>query len=140
MANLSHRSTPRSRPVPAKDLTWSRLVASFGYAFHGLRITWQNELNFRLEVAAGTLALLLALLLSVSPVPVLLCTGLVLGLELVNSAVEATVDLLSPQPHPLAKRAKDACAGAVLVASLAAALVGLWLFVPALWALVTGGQ
>ena len=77
-----------------------------------------------------------ALLLNVSPAPILLCCALVLGLELLNSAVEALTDLVSPQPHPLAKVAKDAGAGAVLLASLISVLVGLWTLGPPLWRVV----
>ena len=99
----------------------------------GLRYVWCNEPNFRIEVGTGVLAVAGALLLDVSPVPVLLCCALVLGLELLNSALEALTDLVSPRPHPLAKIAKDAGAGAVLLASLVAVLVGLWTLGPPLW-------
>ncbi len=80
------------------------------------------------------LALALSLWLEVSPVPVLLVSALVLSLELLNSALEAALDLLSPAFHPLAERAKDAAAGAVLVAALLALAVGLWHLGPPLLA------
>ena len=73
---------------------------------------------------AGDFALLTALWLQAPLAPVLLACGLVLTLELMNTAVEALVDLVSPQPHPLAKVAKDAAAGAVLVGAFFAVLVG----------------
>lgn len=94
---------------------------------------WCNEPNFRIEVFIGILAVAGALLLNVSPAPILLCCALVLGLELLNSALEALTDLVSPQPHPLAKVAKDAGAGAVLLASIISVLVGLWTLGPPLW-------
>lgn len=84
---------------------------------------------------AGALALALALLLRAPLAPIVLCCALVLSLELVNTALEAVVDLVSPQVHPLAKVAKDAAAAAVLVASIGAALVGLVVLGPALWRL-----
>jgi diacylglycerol kinase len=59
-----------------------------------------------------------------------LVIALVIALELVNTAVEAAVDLLSPAEHPLAKVAKDCAAAAVLVAALGAIAVGLLVFVP----------
>jgi diacylglycerol kinase (ATP) len=62
--------------------------------------------------------------------------GLVLTAEGVNTAIEATVDLASPERHPLAERAKDVAAGAVLLAALAAAIIGLLVFGPRVLALV----
>ena len=60
--------------------------------------------------------------------------GLILGLELVNTAVEAVVDLASEDYHPLAKKAKDTAAGAVLIAAIAAAVIGVIIFGPKLLA------
>ena len=62
--------------------------------------------------------------------------GLVFTAEGINTAIEATVDLASPGRHPLAERAKDVAAGAVLLASLAAAIIGLLIFGPRVLALV----
>ena len=58
----------------------------------------------------------------------LILFGLILGLELVNTAVEAVVDLASEDYHPLAKKAKDTAAGAVLIAAIAAAVIGVIIF------------
>lgn len=84
----------------------------------------------------AVLACALAAVLGVPIIPILLCCALVLSLELVNTAVEALVDLASPDVHPLAKVAKDVAAAAVLVACFIAFLVGLVLFLPALWRLI----
>ncbi len=78
----------------------------------------------------------LCLALRVSPAPVLLCCALVLSLELVNTAAEALTDLISPGPHPLAEAAKDAAAGAVLVASIGSVLVGAAVLLPPLITLI----
>ena len=67
---------------------------------------------------------------------VVVAIGLVLTAEGINTSIEATVDLASPDRHPLAERAKDVAAGAVLLASLAAAVVGLLIFGPHVLALV----
>jgi diacylglycerol kinase (ATP) len=120
--------------IPRKVLSKTRLFKAFEFAFAGIRHAWQHEPNFKIEVAIGGLALLMALWLGVSPVPILLCIMLVLPLELLNSALEAAIDLISPERHPLAKLTKDAAAGAVLVASLLSALIGLWVLGPALLA------
>lgn len=98
-----------------------------------MRQAWRQEKNFRLEVFIGLGAILLGLYLEVSLVPIILCCALVLTLELLNTAIEATIDLLAPGVHPLAKTAKDAAAAAVLVAAAGAVLVGLLHLGPPLW-------
>ncbi|GHG03840.1 diacylglycerol kinase [Deinococcus piscis] len=115
-----------------------RWLRSAGYAWAGVRAVYRSEANFRIEVWAAALALGLTLVLDAPLAPILLTCALVLSLELLNSAVEAVVDLISPDPHPLAKVAKDAAAGAVYVAAFFALLVGLSVLGPRLWALVSG--
>jgi diacylglycerol kinase (ATP) len=109
-----------------KVLNSSRLSRSFGFAWAGIRYTFNHEPNFRIELVVGVLALLLSIWLRVSPVPILMMAALVLSLEILNSAIEALVDLASPDIHPLAKIAKDAAAGAVFLASIIAVLIGLY--------------
>ena len=82
-------------------------------------------------------ALALGLLLKTDVVPILTLCALVLSLELMNGALEAAVDLASPELHPLAKFAKDAAAGAVLLAALISVVVGLWVLGPPLWRFIT---
>ena len=115
---------PREDPRPLKGV-----LRSFGYAWEGLAYAWRVQRNFRVEVALG-----LGLWLGVDLVPILLVAALVLSLELVNTALEALTDLVSPVYHPLAKRAKDTAAAAVFLASLFALGLGVYLFLPALWA------
>ena len=90
------------------------LVRSFHYAFAGLFYLARTQRNFRIHLAAGTLASLLARVLGLSAVEwavfVLIMT-MVLAAEMVNTVVEAAVDLASPAYHPLAKVAKDVAAG-----------------------------
>lgn len=113
---------------------WSgrRWWRSFGFAWEGLRHTYRSQANFRIECWAALLALGAALLLRAPLVPVALACALVLSLELVNTALEAVVDLVSPARHPLAKAAKDAAAAAVLIASAGALLVAAGTLLPAL--------
>ncbi len=120
-----------SKPDP-RALTPKGLKASFGYAWEGLRYAWQAQPNFRVEVGIGTLALFLALALKTALWPVLLLILIVLTLELVNTAMEALVDLVQPEYHPLAKAVKDTAAAAVLVASIIAAVIGFLIFLPPL--------
>jgi diacylglycerol kinase (ATP) len=114
---------------------------SFGHAFAGVRHAWRTQPHLRIHVGLALLALALAWALALTPpewAVVLAMITLVLALELLNTAVEATVDLASPDYHPLAKVAKDVTAGAVLVGSGGAVLVAVALFVPRLLALAAG--
>ena len=97
---------------------------------------WATSGNFRLEVAVGIIALTLGLLLRTGVVPILILCALVLSLEMMNCALEAAVDLASPELHPLAKFAKDTAAAAVLLAALISVAVGIWLLGPPLWRMV----
>lgn len=119
------RHTAARPRVTRKALSKSRLLKSFGFAWAGIAYTWSHEPNFRIELVVGVVAVLLSLWLQVSPVPILIMAAVVLSLEIMNSAVEAIVDLASPDIHPLAKLAKDAAAGAVFLASIIAVVVGL---------------
>lgn len=105
-------------------LSWGRWWRSAGFAWAGLAHAYRSQPNFRIELWTGGAAVTLALLLRASLAPILLACALVLSLELINTALEAVVDLASPQRHPLARVAKDAAAGAVLIASAGALLVG----------------
>ena len=118
------------------DISGFRKFAwSFRYAIRGIKTVWQEEQNFRIEVFCGSLAIIAALVLNVDLIPILLCCALVLSLEVVNSALESIVDLVSSDYHSLAKQAKDMAAGAVLIAALFSVLVALYLFLPKLFAL-----
>lgn len=117
-------------------LSLRRWLRSAGFAWAGIAHTYRTQANFRIEVAAAGIASALALALDASLAPILLCCTLVLSLEIVNTALEALTDLASPEIHSLAKVAKDAAAGAVLVASAGALLVGLVVLGPPLLDLI----
>jgi diacylglycerol kinase len=114
------------------------LFDAFRYAGEGLATAFVNERNFRIHVALGTLAVELAVLLGLPRwqwAILILAVGEVLTLELINTAVEAVVDLASPGRHRLAKLAKDEVAAAVLVEALTAVFVGVLIFGPHLLSL-----
>ncbi len=110
-----------------------RFGRSLGAAAAGTRYAWRTQAHFRFEVAAAVAAISAALLLGANPVPILLACALVLTAELVNTAVEAAVDLVAPDRRPLAGAAKDAAAGAVLVSAGFAVAVGVATLGPAAW-------
>ncbi len=136
MGDFQKEPTPRRSA--ARTLSTRRLRWAFRVAFAGIAAVWRSEGNFRIQVVVGSLALLTGILLQVDVIPILLVSALVLSLELINSALEAALDLLYPEPHPLVKRAKDAAAGAVLLAALVSVVVGLWVLGPPLWRALTG--
>ena len=95
-------------------------MRSFAYAFAGIAYAWRTQKNFRIQVVLGAVALAVGAALHFSAGGFALLTlaiALVLALEVLNTALEALVDLASPQLHPLAKAAKDGAAAAVLIAA-----------------------
>ncbi len=109
-------------PRHTSQRSWWR---SFVYAWAGIAYAWRTQRNFRVEIVIGALAIMLGILLGVNLASILVMIALVLTLEMVNTALEALVDLSSPTYHPLAKIAKDVAAGAVLMASCISVLVGI---------------
>ena len=108
-------------------------LKSFGYAFEGILTGIRKERNMRIHTAAMILVVLAGTVLGLSAVEWCICLilfGLVMALELVNTAVEAVVDLVTEEKKPLAKTAKDTAAGAVLIAAIASVIIGLLIFVP----------
>ena len=103
------------------------LVHSFGHAWDGV-VAGGAERNFRIHLSAGSAVLGAAALLPLAmaeQLALVLCVGAVLAAELFNTALEAVVDLQVSTFHMLAKRAKDAAAGAVLVLAATSVVVGL---------------
>lgn len=111
----------------------TRFLKSFTFAWQGLVYTFKTQGNFKFHCFAALVALFLAYMLGVSCVEwlfIVLCIALVLFAELVNTALEALVDLVSPEIHPLAKIAKDVAAASVLVLAFAAFIIGVLIFIP----------
>ena len=101
------------------------LYKSFGYAFQGIFTCIRKERNMKIHCMVAALVVIAGLILGISVTEWCICLGLfgmVMALELVNTAVEAVVDLVTEERHPLAKIAKDTAAGAVLIAAIMAAI------------------
>lgn len=115
------------------------LYKSFGYAFEGIFTGIKKERNMKIHCLAMLCVMVAGLVLRISIAEWCICLvlfGLILSLELVNTAVEAVVDLVTEEKKPLAKIAKDTAAGAVLIAAIMAAGAGLLIFVPKILAFV----
>ncbi len=109
------------------------LKESFRYAFQGLTYALATQRNLRLHFFTAATVMVLGWLLDLPKrefIVVLAAIMVVMVAEMMNTAVEAVVDLASPRIHPLAQTAKDVAAGAVLLAAGGAALLGLWVFLP----------
>lgn len=114
------------------------ILKSFSFAFEGIKEAVKEEPNFRVHVFIGICALILAFFLSFSTIEWLILIFtifFVLVLELINTAVENTVNLAEPGVSKGAKAAKDVMAAAVLMGAILAFVVGLILFLPKLIAL-----
>ena len=112
----------------------SNLLLSFKYAGQGVIYTFRTQRNFRIHLTIGAIALGLSLYLQISAIAfavISLTISLVLVLEMINTSLEALVDLtVGREFHPLAKIAKDCAAGAVLIAAIAALVVAGVLLIP----------
>ena len=111
------------------------LYKSFGYAFEGIFAGIRGERNMKIHCFAAVCVVVAGVLFHISVTEWCICLvlfGLILSLELVNTAIEAVVDLVTEDKKPLAKLAKDTAAGAVLIAAGMAAMAGLLIFVPKL--------
>ncbi|MDR1730133.1 MAG: diacylglycerol kinase family protein [Prevotellaceae bacterium] len=108
-------------------------LKSFTFAFNGLKILVREEHNARIHIAITVCVVIAGFLLHISLtewIAVILCMGLVLALELVNSAVENLADFVSPQKNENIGKVKDLSAAAVLIAAFCSVIVGLVVFLP----------
>ena len=111
----------------------TRLFKSFVYAFRGLIKTFKEEQNLRIQAIAGLAALCLAWLLKIDRIEwalLIIVIFLVILVEIINSAVERAADVLKPRIDSYVKEIKDIMAAAVMIASIAAVIVGLIIFAP----------
>lgn len=109
------------------------LYRSFSYAFQGIFTCVRKERNMKIHCVAAVLVVIAGVILKISAIEWCICMvlfGLVMALEHVNTAVEAVVDMVTEEYHPLAKAAKDTAAGAVLIAAIMAAIAGCIIFLP----------
>ncbi|ERH64517.1 MULTISPECIES: diacylglycerol kinase [Pantoea] len=109
-----------------------RIIKAAGYSWQGLRAAWQHEAAFRQEAIAALVAVAIACWLDVDAITRVLLIGsvvLVVIVEILNSAIEAVVDRIGQERHPLAGRAKDMGSAAVLLAILLA----LFVWIALLW-------
>lgn len=115
-------------------------IESLGYALEGIRFAFKAERNIRFQMGATLLVAVAGLFFGLSSmewVVIILACTLVLMMELTNTLAEWIIDLITDrQYHPIAKHVKDVAAGAVLLASFFAVIVGIIIFLPKIMALI----
>ncbi len=117
-----------------------RFIKSFDFAFQGVRMSFKKgEVNIKVHVAIAFVTIIISFLLSISAlewIAIIGCIGIVIAAELFNTAIEKIVDIISPEWNSKAGAVKDIAAGAVLVLSCMAALIGALIFLPKIVALI----
>ena len=112
---------------------FKKQIRSFGYAWKGLRQCIGKEQNLSFHLITTIIVIGAGILFDITRTEwmiIILCIGMVVAAELFNTAIERLVDLVSPERHPIAGQVKDIAAGAVLVCAVAAAIIGLIIFIP----------
>lgn len=113
----------------------NKFIRGFGFAFKGLWHACKTQLNFRVHLFCATIAIALGWYLKLSTAEwlwIILSIGMVLLTELINTAIELLVDLVSPGYNEKAGHIKDMCAAAVLVTAITALVIGIVIFLPKL--------
>ncbi|MCK0471564.1 diacylglycerol kinase family protein [Halalkalibacter sp. APA_J-10(15)] len=119
---------------------FKRLLKSFYYASQGLVYVLKHEQNMNIHFIVAIITLLSAYFLSVPLIHwliLLLVIAGMLALEIMNTAIERTVDLVTNEYHPLAKRAKDIAAAGVFIYCFFAVVIGILIFLPPLLELLS---
>ena len=110
-----------------------KLINSFKYAFEGIKSAFKTEQNMKIHLSFLILVIIFGIILKISKAEWIICIiliGFVISLELINTSIENTVDLITIEKNPKAKLIKDVSAGAVLIAAITSAIVGLIIFIP----------
>ncbi len=118
-----------------------KLINSFKYAFTGILSALKTERNLKIHISIAILVIIFGIIFKISKIEwliCLICIMTVISAELINTAIETTVDISMPNKNELAKRAKDIGASSVLVLAIISAIIGLIIFVPKILLLFKG--
>ncbi|MUT66678.1 diacylglycerol kinase family protein [Paenibacillus sp. NEAU-GSW1] len=116
-----------------------KFIRSLGYAVSGIGHAIRTQRHMRYHLVAALAVCIVSAFLSLTLLEwavLLLMMAVVISAEMINTAIEHTVNLVTGEKHPLAKAAKDTAAGAVLVAAIIAVIMGLLIIGPPLWRLL----
>ena len=115
-----------------KENHLERYIKSFINALNGIKYAIKYEHNFIIIITAIIITCILGIIFKITHIEwciIIICFGLVFGCELINSALEATVDLVTIERKPLAKIAKDCASGATLIFSIMSLIIGIIIFI-----------
>lgn len=110
-----------------------KIINSFKYAFEGVFTALKTEKNMKIHIIIMILVIIFGIILKINKIEWIICIilfGFVISLELINTSIENTVDLITIEKNQKAKIAKDVAAGAVLIAAITSVIAGLIIFVP----------
>ncbi len=126
MQNTRHKSEKQVFSIVKR-------AKSFSYAINGIRLFIKTTHNSWIQITLAIIAIILGFYLKINSIEwlfIIFSIGTVLTTEALNTAFEFDMDLTSPKMHPYAKYTKDVAAGAVLISSITALIVGLIIFLP----------
>lgn len=115
-----------------------RFIRSFNYSFQGLKYAYTNEQSLFLHILSTIFVCAISIFFKITGIEwiiILLLIGLVVSFELINTSIEAAIDLCSPEIHPLAKISKDTASAATGFIAFIAFIIGLIIFLPKVIAL-----
>jgi diacylglycerol kinase len=110
-----------------------RFLKSFSYAWQGIKYCFNSEKNFRIQLAIASITFLSGMVCRIKTnewLVILFCSALVLGLEIINTAIEKLANIFTVSIHPVIKLVKDIAAGAVLLVSIISFTIGCIIFLP----------
>lgn len=118
---------------------FKKRIDSFKYAFNGFKILFKEEFNAKVHLVAAILAMILGFLFDLNTpewIAILLAIALVIGAELINTAIEHLADFVSPEKRIVIQKVKDLAAAAVLIAAIVALFIGIIIFGPKILTLI----
>lgn len=119
-------------------VSFQRFLNSFKYSWEGLKVAYKNEQSLWLHAVCTIVSIILGIICHISFMEwavILISLVVVLAIELVNTSIEAVVDLVTKEIHPLAKIAKDCASAATFVSSITAIIICIYILVPKIIAL-----
>ena len=116
-----------------KSFGFKRIISSINNSWNGLKAAYKSEQSMYIHLTATIILLLFSFLLEICTTEwliIIAIIGLTLVVELLNTAIESTVDLVTKEFHPLAKIAKDTASAAEFILTITSAIISLMIFIP----------
>ncbi|WP_342032494.1 diacylglycerol kinase family protein [Mesobacillus boroniphilus] len=113
------------------------MASSFKFGFEGIAAAAAKERNVQIHLTISVFVIFMGFVFSINKyewIAIILAIGGMISMEMMNTAIERTVDMYTKEYHPLAKQAKDIAAGAVLVFAIASVMIGFIIFLPRIFA------